>query len=158
MSSLLAVDLGLMTGLALYGEDGRLRWYRSHHYGTRGQLRRGVWGMLDELPGLRWLVLEGGGPIAEIWRREAARRGIGLRRISAEDWRRVLFTPGQHPDRVRSKSSADTLARCVIDWSEAARPVALRHDTAEAILIGLWGVLHVGWLAGIPPEVAGCSR
>jgi hypothetical protein len=155
VSSLLAVDLGLKTGLALYGDDGRLRWYRSHHYGTRGQLRRGVWGMLEELSGLRWIVLEGGGPLAEIWKREADRRGIATLRISAEDWRSVLFKPGQHRDRDRSKSSAETLARRVIDWSAAPRPVALRHDTAEAILIGLWGVLRVGWLPAIPRELGG---
>lgn len=29
MSALLAVDLGVKTGLALYGQDGRLLWYRS---------------------------------------------------------------------------------------------------------------------------------
>ena len=35
----------------------------------------------------------------------------------------------------------------------AAHPTSLRHDAAEAILIGLWGVLEVGWLDE-PSEVA----
>jgi hypothetical protein len=29
----------------------------------------------------------------------------------------------------------------------------LRHDTAEAILIGLWGVLEVGWLERLPDDL-----
>src|SRR4051812_27112729 len=74
MASLLAVDLGLRTGLALYSSDGRLRWYRSQHYGKRASLRRGVHGLFDAEPDVTLLVLEGGGPIAEIWVREAQRR------------------------------------------------------------------------------------
>src|SRR4051794_30193322 len=87
MGSLLAVDLGLRTGLAMYGPEGLLRWYRSQHFGSRAALRRGVHGLLDAEPDVALLVLEGGGPIADIWRREAERRGIPLRRIAAEDWR-----------------------------------------------------------------------
>jgi len=41
----------------------------------------------------------------------------------------------------------------VIAWSHKAQPAALRHDTAEAILAGLWGVLEVGWLKKLPAEV-----
>src|SRR4051794_22619685 len=85
MPTLLAVDLGLRTGLALYGQDGRLLWCRSQHYGTRAALRRGVHGLLDANPEVSRLVLEGGGPIADIWVREARRRGIPVRQISAED-------------------------------------------------------------------------
>jgi len=87
MDSLLAVDLGLRTGLALFGHDGRLQWYRSHNFGTAARLRRGVRGVLANLPHLACLVLEGGGTLADIWAREAARRGIPVRQISAEAWR-----------------------------------------------------------------------
>jgi hypothetical protein len=148
--SLLAVDLGLRTGLALYDRDGRLLWYRSQHYGTRAALRRGVHGLLDANPEVSRLVLEGGGPIADIWIREARRRGIPVRQISAEDWRTRFFGPRDQEGRDRSKSSADALARRVIEWSGAARPTSLRHDAGEAILIGLWGVLEEGWLERVP--------
>jgi hypothetical protein len=147
---LLAVDLGLRTGLALYGQEGHLLWYRSQHYGTRTALRRGVHGLLGAIPDLARLVLEGGGPIADIWVREAQRRGLSVRQISAEDWRARLFRPRDQQGRDRSKSSADDLARRVIEWSGAARPTSLRHDAAEAILIGLWGVLEAGWLDQVP--------
>ena len=153
MTSLLAVDLRLRTGLALYGPDGRLRWYRSQHFANRAALRRGAHGLLDAFPDLTHLVLEGGGPIAHIWVREAGRRGIPVRRIAAEDWRRRLFDPNQRRGRERSKLSADGLARRVIEWSDLPRPTSLRHDAAEAILVGLWGVLEVGWLGRCPDDL-----
>ena len=153
MASLLAVDLGLRTGLALYGPDGRLVWYRSQHFGTRASLRRGVHGLLDAHPEVSHLVLERGGPIADIWVREAERQAIPARRIAAEEWRGRLFDPKEQRGRDRSKLSADELARRVIDWSRAPRPTSLRHDAAEAILIGLWGVLEVGCLEDLPADL-----
>ncbi|GMU20386.1 MAG: hypothetical protein AMXMBFR13_04830 [Phycisphaerae bacterium] len=153
MSSLLAVDLGLRTGLALFGQDGRLIWYRSQNFGTTPRLRRGVHAILRDLPELEWLVLEGGGPIADVWEREAARSLVGIRRISAEEWRGRLLLQLQQRTGPQAKHSADELARRVIDWSSAARPTSLRHDAAEAILLGLWAVLEVGWLAALPAEL-----
>jgi hypothetical protein len=150
MASLLAVDLGLRTGLAFYGPDARLVWYRSQHYATRTSLRRGVHGLLDASPDVSHLVLEGGGPIADIWIKEAQRREISVRQIAAEDWRGRFFAPRDQRGRDRSKLTADVLARRIIEWSGAPRPTSLRHDAAEAILIGLWGVLEAGWLGKMP--------
>lgn len=153
MASLLAVDLGLRTGLALYGPDARLVWYRSQHYGTRTSLRRGVHGLLDACPDVNHLVLEGGGPIADIWVREAGRRDLSVRQIAAEEWRGRFFNPTDQRGRDRSKLTADVLARRIIEWSGAPRPTSLRHDAAEAILIGLWGVLEVGWQERAPDGI-----
>jgi len=150
MPSLLAIDVGLRTGLALYDQDGRLLWYRSRNFGNRTRLRSAVWKMLHDLPDLEWLILEGGGPLADIWRHEAERRGIRSRLIAAEDWRAKFLYPRQQRNGIQAKGFADSLARRVIEWSDAARPTALRHDAAEAILIGLWGVLAVGWRKGTP--------
>jgi hypothetical protein len=146
MPTLLAVDLGLRTGYALYGQDGRLLWYRSKNFGTAERLRRGVRGLLDETPDLGWLVLEGGGPLADIWEREARHRKIGVIRVSAEQWRRRLLVPREQSTGRLAKRNAGTLARRVIEECGAARPTSLRHDAAEAILVGRWGVEKVGWL------------
>jgi hypothetical protein len=151
---LLAVDLGLRTGLALYGPDARLVWYRSQHFGTRSSLRRGVHGLLDAHPEVSHLVLEGGGPIADIWVGEAERRGLCMWRIASEDWRGRFLHPRERRGRDRSKLGADALARRIIMWSGASRPTSLRHDAAEAILIGLWGVVEAGWLEQWPDEVS----
>jgi hypothetical protein len=153
MASLLAVDLGLRAGLALYGPDAHLVWYRSQHYGTRSSLRRGVHGLLDACPDVSHLVMEGGGPIADIWVRDAERRGLSVRQIAAEDWRGRFFDPKDLRGRDRSKLTADVLARRIIEWSGVPRPTSLRHDAAEVILVGLWGVLAVGWLERMPAGI-----
>ncbi|MFZ4656452.1 MAG: hypothetical protein ACOYNY_05555 [Caldilineaceae bacterium] len=150
MASLLAVDLGLRAGLALYGDDGRLRGYRSQNFGAQSRLRRAAYGILLELPDLQWLVIEGGGTLAESWQKEAGRREVQVIQTSAETWRQQLLYPRQQRTGVEAKHHADRLARSIIDWSGAPRPTSLRHDAAEAILIGLWGVLQVGWLPAVP--------
>jgi len=73
MNSLLAVDLGLKTGLALYEDSGTLVWYRSHNFGTAERLRRGVPGIMESIPDLTDLVVEGGGNLATVWEKEAER-------------------------------------------------------------------------------------
>ena len=153
MSSLLAVDLGLKTGFALFGRDGRLCWYRSHNFGTTARLRRGVYGLLGSIEGLDWIILEGGGAIADIWEREAARRKISVRRVASETWRRQILYPREQRSGRKAKERAIEVARQVIEWSQAPGATALRHDTAEAILIGLWGLLEVGWLLELPPQI-----
>lgn len=149
-ATLLAVDLGLRTGLASFGADGRLLRYRSHNFGSPARLKRGAPTLLAETAGLAWLVIEGGGPLAEIWAAEAARRRIGVWQVTAETWREQLLYPREQRSGLLAKQAADELARRVISWSGAPKPTSLRHDAAEAIMIGLWGVLAVGWLDGLP--------
>jgi hypothetical protein len=105
---------------------------------------------LDTTPHLTWLVLEGGGDLAEAWKREAQRRQLAVRQISAEVWRQRLLYPRQQRSGAVAKESATEVARQVIVWSHIRRPTSLRDDAAEAILIGLWGVLEVGWLSQVP--------
>ena len=107
-------------------------------------------GLLDEAGALRYLVVEGGGALAPAWAGEAAARGIDVRWVSADEWRTALLYPREHRTGEIAKRRADDMARRVIEWSGARKPTALRHDAAEAILIGLWGVLHVGWLPQLP--------
>ena len=153
MDSLLAIDLGLKTGLALYGRDGKLIWYRSQNYSSVKRLRSAVYGIFKENPDISMLVLEGGGTLADIWIKEAQRRHISIYQISAETWRKKFLYLREQRTGSQAKKSADTIAKKVIAWSGAKRPTSLRHDAAEAILAGLWGVLKAGWLAGLPDEV-----
>ena len=153
MKTLLAVDLGLKTGLALFAEQGNLLWYRSHNFGTTERLKRAVPKLLDEIPELAALVIEGGGNLAVIWEKEAERRSISFLQISANEWRQLLLYSREQRSGIDAKRYAGDMAKKVIEWSKAPRPTALRHDTAEAIMIGLWGVLHLGWLEKIPEEL-----
>lgn len=151
--TLLAVDAGLRAGFALYGEESRLRWYRSRNYGSIGRLKKAAYGLVGELDGLAHLVVEGGGPAADPWLREAERRGIPALQLHAPTWRELLLLSRDRRSGSDAKDRADVLARRVIEWSQAPRPTSLRHDAAEAILIGLWAVVDVGWLDGVPETV-----
>jgi hypothetical protein len=66
---------------------------------------------------------------------------------------KVEFPVWFYNSGVDAKRHAGETARKVIEWSKAPRPTSLRHDTAEAIMIGLWGVLHLGWLEKLPKEL-----
>lgn len=153
MLSLLSVDLGVKTGLALFDRNGRLVWCRSHNFGTLKRLRKGVYRILADVTDLSILVLEGGGVVAEVWEREARRRALTLYKISAEDWRQRLLYPRQQRSGPAAKHNAGHIARRVIEWSQRPQPSSLRHDTVEAIMAGLWGVLEVGWLKQLPAEL-----
>ena len=110
-------------------------------------------GLFHQERDIRLLVLEGGGNLAQIWTREAERRDVGVRTIAAETWRQRLLFARERRTGAGAKDHADSLARQIIEWSGAKRPVSLRHDAAEAIAIGFWGVLDAGWLSEFPPEL-----
>lgn len=149
---LIAVDLGLRTGVAAFGPDGRLLAHRSMHLPDRSALRRAVPRVLRELGPPAHVVVEGDRALGTIWGRAAARHGAPVRGVAPERWREALL----HPSEVRggrAKGVADRVARQIIDWSGMARPTSLRADVAEAICIGLWGCMAVGWLDELPREL-----
>jgi len=147
---LVAVDAGLRAGIAVYGVDGRLERYRSTNFGSRPRLKKGVYSVLSAVGGLERVIVEGGGPVADPWIKEGRRRGVSVVQVHAGIWRKRLLRPRDRRSGASAKDQADTLAREVIEWSDAPRPTSLRHDAAEAILIGLWGVLEAGWLREVP--------
>ena len=152
--ALLAVDLGLKTGLAYYGGDGRLVWYRSHNLGTRQRLKKAAYGLLNEHDTVTHLAVEGGGPLVEPWKKEADRRGLRFLRVDAETWRREILTPSEmRLPSAKLKIRADQLARAAITWSGAPQPTSLRHDAAEAVLLGLYAAVRFGWLDRMPRDV-----
>lgn len=127
MVALVGIDLGLRTCLALYGETGRLLWYRSLHFGTATQLRGAIFAILKELPGLRWLVLEGGNAYGDIWHHEAARRGVEGLQIDAKVWCGQLLYVREQQSGPDAKEYAGDLARRAIAWSGAAqKPLQLQ--------------------------------
>lgn len=150
MPSLLAVDVGIRTGLAAYRDDGHLIWYRSQNFGAAARLKRAIPALLHEAFDPAEVVLEGGGPLVEHWTTMSERHGARVLRVSAEAWRSFFLLSREQRSGEQAKRVADGVARRVIEWSNAPRPTSLRHDAAEAILIGLWGVLQVGWLKALP--------
>lgn len=149
---LLAVDIGLHTGLALFSSEGELLWYRSHHLPSPAKLKKLIASLLRQPPRPTLLYLEGGGYLAEIWLKEAERLGLQVHQIQAEHWRRRLFYRRQHSTRSQAKKEADSAAREVIRILGKKNPTSLRHDAAEAVLIGLFGLLEQQWLVDWPPQ------
>ena len=137
---LLAVDLGLRCGWAAYASSGLLVAYGSRHFATLTVLRKAVPRILGGFPDLATLVIEGGGDLAVPWEKEAGRRGVVVIRVAGETWRREVLYPRQRRTGKEAKAAADQLARDVIERSGAKRPTSLRHDAAEAILVGAWAV------------------
>jgi len=141
---LLAVDLGLRMGMALLDGAGRPVWLRSKHLGTLAALRRAAHAVLRENPELDLVVLEGGGPAADIWAREADKAGVRVRVVNAQDWRPDVLTPSQQQDAKSAKAAAATLARSAL--ARAGLPhKTLTTDAAEALLLGLWAARQEGW-------------
>jgi hypothetical protein len=138
--TLMAIDSGLKTGLALYDMTGRLLWYRSHNFGSRVRLKKAAWQILKKTEELVYLVVEGTGPLATIWVKEGKKCGLQVTQVQAERWRKDLLLPRQQRSGKQAKQVADELAREIIYKSAAANPTSLRHDTAEAILVGWWAL------------------
>jgi hypothetical protein len=136
--TLLSIDLGLRCGWAAFDETGRLLGYGSRHYGNRSALRKAIPQVLGAYPRLARLVVEGGGELYMPWAKEATRRGIAVRQVASEEWRKALLKPYERGSGADAKAAADGLAREVIERSGAKRPTSLRHDAAEAILVGVW--------------------
>lgn len=151
--SLLAIDLGLKTGLACFDKDGRLCWYRSQNFGSRTRLRKAASSILKDATTIEVLAIEGGGDIAVPWIHEAERRGLQILQVQAHAWRKHLLLERHQRNGPDAKKYADKLARRVIEWSGAKNPTSLRHDAAEAICTGLWAVHELGWLKNLPVEV-----
>jgi hypothetical protein len=60
--------------------------------------------------------------------------------------------PRQQVSGEKAKKEAIVMAKRVIEWSGAPRPKGpLRHDAAEAILVGVHGAVSVALLDCIPP-------
>ncbi|MFU8803228.1 MAG: hypothetical protein ACNA8W_05395, partial [Bradymonadaceae bacterium] len=97
-----------------------------------------------------YLVIEGDRRLGELWSRSAQKMDAETIDVRPETWRQEILLPRQQRSGQDAKAAADDFARGLIAWSDAPRPTSLRHDAAEAILIGLWGVIHVGWLDEVP--------
>lgn len=150
--TLLAVDLGLRTGLAVYGGDGRPRHVTSRHLGSRRQLRGMVRAVLAEHEP-QVVLVEGDRELARGWHAGADRTGARSLGVTPETWRPRLLHPSERRDGARAKAAARRLAPLVLEWGGLRVSTALRTDAAEAVLIGLFGVLAEGWLTALPPEL-----
>ncbi|MEA3444680.1 MAG: hypothetical protein U9R19_08135 [Bacteroidota bacterium] len=145
MDRLLAIDLGVKTGLALFNRIGELEWYRSQNYGNRNRLSRAAYSILNNISGLSLIVIEGGGSLYKIWRKEAIRAGIGCKQIHAHEWRGDILFCREQRNCTLAKHNAIRFAKIVIDKCGQNKSTSLTDDAAEAILTGYWFMKKTGW-------------
>jgi hypothetical protein len=141
---LLAVDIGVRTGLARIGRTGQVLWSRSHNLGSVARLKRAVHGILAQETGLSWLVLEGGGRLAEIWEHAGRARGLEVVAVHAQQWREAMLLPRDCRSGRQAKAVARRLAHAELTRMGRPPRTPLGSDVAEAVLLGLWAVRHLG--------------
>jgi len=141
---LLAVDIGVRTGLARLSPHGEVLWCRSHNLGNVTRLKRAVHAILTQETGLKWLALEGGGRLAEIWAHAGRARGLHVLQCHAQDWRADMLLPRQCRDGRQAKAAARRLAEAALARMGRPHRTALDSDAAEAVLLGIWAMRHLG--------------
>ncbi len=137
--------MGIRSGFALYSSKKGLMWYRSHNFGSRSRLRKGIYTILQSISHLRWVVIEGSRDIGKLWKKKVEAMGLKLIWVSSDEWRNMLL-PHPHLTGYALKEEAISTALRVIHFFQLSPPKRLNHNAAEAILIGLWGVIDVGWM------------
>jgi len=135
---ILAVDLGLRAGFAFLSVAGEVLWCRSQHFANRSAIGRASWGVLQSCPAAGWVVVEGERALANAWRRAALKRGLGFCRVDAGQWRAERWPQGAQRSGAWAKAQAVQEATALLRRQGRPAVQPLRHDTAEAVLIGLW--------------------
>ncbi|HJK90398.1 MAG TPA: hypothetical protein RMH85_03010 [Polyangiaceae bacterium LLY-WYZ-15_(1-7)] len=146
MAELLAVDLGLRMGHAVFDASGALLRFGSQNVGSVTRLKRAAFRMVGEVDELAALVVEGDAQLGRPWLKAAERRGARTFAIHAQTWRPELLRETERRSGAEAKQAADGLARALIAERAGKGATSLRHDAAEAILIGWWGCLQLGWV------------
>ena len=163
ITQLLAIDLGLRAGFALYEYNDApdapsplsLLWYRSHHFADRSAWKRGAYTLLSPLEEVGVIALEGDRLLGEVWEKLAQKRGASIHWASAERWREEILLRREQRSGQDAKKHALALAQAIIAAYSPHQPTTpLRDDTAEAILLGLWAALQEGWITHLPDEIA----
>jgi hypothetical protein len=151
MGRLLAIDLGLHSGLALFDmADGTLIDWRTHTFPDRTRFKAGVHALVERQGRmLDAVVAEGDPKIARVWAKELRKLGLVLEVVSAEDWRRDVLLPRERRDRSAARAGAVRHAERIIAESDAGRTAQCTPEAAEAICLGRWalqrGIDDGGW-------------
>lgn len=164
---LLAVDLGLRTGLSLYNDEGRLLRFDNFHFESSDQLLDAAKSVLSswedavnemENSGRSWkiskIAIEGGDPpLRDAWH-EAATGERAVLHVRPEEWRADLLLTKEKLDGEKAKSASRLIARQIVsDYSNCDFDGKFQTDMAESILLGLHVARRLGWIATRDPPV-----
>jgi hypothetical protein len=159
MQSLLAVDLGLRTGLCLFNDAGNLLRYDDRQFASVDDLEQGAAAILSEWEAeagsrISHVAIEGSDPdLLSAWS-----NAVGDRRVlhvQPEHWRHDLLTPKECDSWKSSKDASRVAARGIIERFGSAEldRVDYTTDCAEALLLGAHVAQRLGWICRELPTI-----
>ncbi len=164
---LLAVDLGLRTGLCLFNDEGRVLRFANFQFESPEQLLNAARSVLstweEEVKetddrGRRWkiskIAIEGGDPpLRDAWH-EAANGRRSILHVRPEEWRADLLLTKEKLDGEKAKSASRLIARQIVsDYGTFDFDGKFQTDMAESILLGLHVARRLGWITPRDPPV-----
>jgi hypothetical protein len=159
--SLLAVDLGLRTGLCLFDSAGKLLRYDDRQFASADDLEQGAAAILStwgEEAGSRitHVAIEGSDPdLLFAWSKAVGDRRI--LRVLPEHWRQDILKPKDRDSWTSSKEASRVVARRIIERfsTDGLDRVDYTTDCAEALLLGVHVAQRLGWIHREPPFLCG---
>jgi len=162
---LMAVDLGLKSGVALYNKNGELLRYEQLLFKKDSldeEIKKIIQGWESEIqsstitaqnadkPCVTKIAVEGGDvEILRAW--DSAAMDVSVTRISPEEWRFHLLSPKERLSGATSKAAARLIARQVVDdFSSMKHEGKFKTDVAEAVVLGFYVCQKLGWISRDP--------
>lgn len=155
--ALLAVDLGLRTGVSLFDSTGQVTRCEHFHFDSTDDLVCGAKRILSEWGSVSHIAIEGmDPPLAEAWIRAAGgcENQPQVLSVKPEQWRLDLLTSDERKSGESSKATSVVLAQSILP--DPLKEISLSDDLAESLLLGLHVSRRLGWGAlQDPPIVRG---
>ena len=165
---LLAVDLGLKSGVALFGRDGTLLRYEQFHFEKKSLVEAAKhlvesWestvNEVDEEEGglphrITHIALEGAnGYMLQAW--ADARSDLSILRVPPEEWRADLLLAKERTSGSNAKAASRLIARQIVDdfGVMSNHQGKFTTDVAEAVCMGFYVGRKLGWIEEREPAV-----
>ena len=157
VSYLLAVDLGLRTGVSIFDSSGKLLSFEDFLFASTEDLLQGAVSLIA-----RWeerlntkithIAIEGSDIM--LWKAwmEAATSERHLLSVKPSDWRNDLLLPKEQSNGLTAKAASRLIARQIVA-DHGVMPVPeteFQTDAAESILLGLHVARRLNWIVGEP--------
>ena len=144
---LLAVDLGLRTGAALFDHNGKILRVSSCHFVNPDALKQGLVDLIMK-SGVTHVVIEGEDrKLYNIWKKaiEQLPGDVNIARVIADDWRKDFLLKKERMNAFKAKEAASLIAKQFLVGTEY-ETAKLSVDAHEAVLIGHHSLRVLGWV------------
>ena len=162
---LMAIDIGLKSGVALYNRQGALVRYEQFYF-ERDTLQRDAQELIQEWERdcneettfdeiqfkVTHIAMEGADAyMLNAWAEAAPNRSI--LRVSPEEWRSDLLTAKEKKSGHNAKASSRLIARQIVgDFGMMEQHSGkFKTDVAEAVVMGFYVARKLGWIQREPP-------